>query len=72
MFRKGIISLEISVGLIMGGIMAAVSGGLAMLLNQNPLLGLTVGVAMICNVVLATSLGALLPITFKRLNLDRR
>lgn len=61
---------EVSVGMIMGLFMALVSGGLAMLLNQNPLLGLTVGLAMVCNVVLATSLGALLPITFKRLSLD--
>jgi magnesium transporter len=61
---------EVSVGLIMGAFMAAVSGLLAMFLNQNPLLGATVGLAMVCNVVLATSLGALLPILFKRFRLD--
>ena len=42
----------------------------AVIMNKNPLLGLVVGIAMLATVMVATSLGALLPMLFKKLKLD--
>jgi len=61
---------EISVGLIVGTSMAIIVSLRALWLEQDPRIGLTIGVAMVLTVALATSLGAFLPILFKRLKLD--
>ena len=61
---------EIGVGAIVGAFMAALVSLRAVWLDQDPKVGLTVGLAMILTVMLATTLGALLPILFKRLKLD--
>ncbi len=62
---------ELFVGIIVGTFMAVlVSLRAWLLLNGDMRLGITVGLAMVANVSLATTLGAVLPMLFKKLNLD--
>jgi magnesium transporter len=61
---------ELLTGLLMGGAMGILACARALIMNKNPLLGLTVGLAMIATIIIATTLGALLPLLFKRLKLD--
>jgi len=61
---------EMLVGILMGLMVASVGSLGAMSLGHNANIGLTVGSAMVCSVMLATTLGALLPIIFKKLKLD--
>lgn len=65
-----VVKKELSVGVVIGTIMAFLGGFLAFWLNQDINLGVTVGVSMIVTVMLATTLGAFLPICFKKMNLD--
>jgi magnesium transporter len=65
-----VIKKELSVGIMIGTFMALLGAILAWFMDRSFELGLTVGCAMVATVVLATSLGASLPIIFKRLNLD--
>ncbi|MBW3538375.1 magnesium transporter, partial [Candidatus Parcubacteria bacterium] len=53
-------------GLINGLIVAAI----AVLWNQNPLLGLVLGVAMVVNLIIAGFFGALIPLVMQRLKKD--
>lgn len=64
-FRK-----EVSAGLIVGVAMGLLGAFRAIVLNRDPHLALTVGLAMIVTVALATTLGAVLPVLFKKLKLD--
>jgi magnesium transporter len=61
---------ELFVGVIVGGLMAALVSIRALILEKDPKLGITVGCAMVATVMLATTLGALLPMLFKRMKLD--
>lgn len=65
-----VIRKELSVGIMIGTFMALLGALLAWFIDQSFSLGLTVGLSMVANVTLATSLGASLPILFKRLKLD--
>jgi len=65
-----IMKRELGVGVIIGTFLAGVVSLGALLFNQDPRVGVTVGLAMIVTVTLATTLGAFLPILFKRLKLD--
>ena len=65
-----VVRKELSVGIIVGTFMAILGALMALWLEQDPRLGATVGVAMIATVMLATSLGAFLPILFKKMKLD--
>ncbi|MCA9408273.1 MAG: magnesium transporter [Candidatus Omnitrophica bacterium] len=65
-----VIKKEMSVGICVGTFMALVASVMASWLDKDPRLGFTVGMAMIFNVTLATSLGAFLPILFKKFKLD--
>jgi len=65
-----VIRKELGVGLIVGTFMAIIVALRAIWLDQDPKMGITVGLAMVVTVTLATTLGALLPILFKRLKLD--
>jgi len=61
---------EMATGIFLGvgmGILAAIR---AVILNKDYLLAVTVGIAMIVTVLVATTLGAVLPIMFKKLKLD--
>jgi len=64
-FRK-----ELLTGLIVGLAMGILAAARAIFMNKSPLLGLTVGIAMIVTVVIATTLGAMLPLLFKKMKLD--
>ncbi|MFA5069242.1 MAG: magnesium transporter [Candidatus Omnitrophota bacterium] len=61
---------ELKAGVIVGFAMSLLAGGRAIIMNKNPLLALTVGVAMVATVVAATTLGAVLPLVFKKMKLD--
>ncbi|MCA9395095.1 MAG: magnesium transporter [Candidatus Omnitrophica bacterium] len=61
---------EVMVGAMVGSIMAVLGALLALVIHSDPRLGLVVGSAMITSVMLAVSLGALLPMLFKKLKLD--
>ncbi|MDD3089070.1 MAG: magnesium transporter [Candidatus Omnitrophica bacterium] len=64
-FRK-----ELSIGAMVGLAMAFLAALRAVVMNKDPLLALTVGLAMIATVVVATTLGAVLPLLFNKLKLD--
>jgi len=61
---------EFFTGLLIGIVMGVLASIRALIMHRNPLLGLTVGMAMVVTVILATSLGAVLPLFFKKLKLD--
>ncbi|MBN1793403.1 MAG: magnesium transporter [Candidatus Omnitrophica bacterium] len=61
---------EIVTGIIVGSGMAVLAALRAVIMNKSPLLGVTVGLAMIVAVTIAATLGALLPILFKKMKLD--
>lgn len=65
-----ILNKELFAGLLVGlamGILAAVR---AISMNKDPLLAVTVGLAMIVTVLVATTMGAMLPLLFKKMKLD--
>ncbi|MFA5089052.1 MAG: magnesium transporter [Candidatus Omnitrophota bacterium] len=64
-FRK-----ELMIGLIVGIAMGGLGALRAIIMNKDPLLAITVGLAMVVTVVVATTLGAILPLVFKRMKLD--
>jgi magnesium transporter len=61
---------EIVVGLTIGVVVAVVGALRGYLLEHNVRLAITVGLAMVSVVTFATVLGAVLPLTFKKLKLD--
>jgi len=61
---------EFFTGLLIGIAMGVLATARAMIMHRSPLLGVTVGMAMVVTVMLATSLGAVLPLLFKKLKLD--
>lgn len=64
-FRK-----ESATGIIVGLAMGVLGALRAIVLNRDPILAITVGAAMIITVLLATTLGAVLPLLFKKMKLD--
>ncbi len=64
-FRK-----EMFTGLFIGLTMGVLAGARAIIMNKNPLLAITVGIAMVVTVFIATTLGAILPLLFKKMKLD--
>ena len=65
-----IFSKEIAVGLTIGVVVAFVGALRGYLLEHSIKLALTVGLAMVSVVTLATVLGAVLPLIFKKIRLD--
>jgi magnesium transporter len=61
---------ELKTGLLVGLAMGLLAAARAIIMNRNPLLAITVGLAMIATVIVATTLGAVLPIMFKKMRLD--
>ena len=61
---------ELSVGVMVGVFMALLVSSGALLFSKDPKVGITVGMAMVVTVTTSTMLGALLPISFKKLKLD--
>lgn len=65
-----IIARECLVGLINGCVLAVLAGGVAGLAFRNTTLGLVLGAAMALTVVVATTLGILIPLLLNRLRID--
>lgn len=65
-----VIKKELSVGIMVGTFMALLGAVLVWFMDRSLELGITVGLTMVATVMLATSLGAGLPILFKRLKWD--
>lgn len=65
-----ILKKEIVIGLLVGVAMGALGALRAIIMNRDLLLAITVGLAMIVTVVVATTAGALLPLLFKKMRLD--
>ncbi len=61
---------ELVVGLSVGVVVAVVAGLRGLFLEKSAGLAITVGCAMVAVVTIATMLGALLPLVFKKLKLD--
>ncbi len=61
---------EARIALLVGAILAVVNGVRIMLMYDNPLLAAVTGVTLVFTVILAKSLGCLLPMAAKKLKLD--
>lgn len=61
---------EVSVGLINGTVLGALVGGIAVLYDGSPYLGLVVGVALMLNTIVAVSIGGVVPLLMKRFGFD--
>lgn len=63
---------EIRVGLILGVLYGLLLGIFAMLrfLNTSPILGLVVGLSICCSMLIAATIGALVPILMNKLDID--
>jgi len=65
-----VVKKEFLTGVTMGSAMALFAVTRALVMQTDPQLGLTVGFTMIGAVCTATTLGAILPILFKKLGFD--
>jgi magnesium transporter len=61
---------EIKVGLINGLALGILLGGVAWIWKGNPYLGVVVGVALALNTMVAVSLGGVVPLVLKHMNID--
>jgi magnesium transporter len=61
---------ELLLGLLHGIALGVSIAVVAWLWRGNPALGLVIGLAMLCNFLVAAVAGVLVPTTLKRLNLD--
>ena len=67
---RRLIAKEIAVGLLNGGLWAAVVGALAWLWFGDPGLGLIIALAMGANLLVAAVAGACIPLSLRRLGID--
>ncbi|RKX71428.1 magnesium transporter [candidate division WOR-3 bacterium] len=65
-----ILKKEIIIGIVCGLALGVATGLRALLIQRSPILGVTVGLAMFGAVTLATALGGIIPIIFKKLGID--
>ena len=65
-----IVSREIAVGLFNGVVVAALLAGVAWLWFREPLLSLTIGLAVVINLLAAALAGTLIPLALDRLDRD--
>ncbi|PKK90576.1 MAG: magnesium transporter [Candidatus Wallbacteria bacterium HGW-Wallbacteria-1] len=61
---------EFRIGLIVGSLLGMMAAVRAVLLNHDPRLAITVALAMVTTVVIAKSLGAILPLVIDRIGMD--
>jgi magnesium transporter len=64
------IAKEVGAGVINGAINGILVAGVAVFINKNPMLGLVLAIAMICNLFIAAFAGALIPLIMKKLGKD--
>ena len=67
---KRAIFKEIAVGGLNGIVLGSISALVAYLWKGNPILGVILGMAMICNMIIAGLFGALVPITLRAIKID--
>lgn len=65
-----VIRRELAMGLTLGFALGVLGLGRALLLDTNPFLGVAVGLALGCAIVMATASGAILPLLLKKLKID--
>ncbi len=65
-----VVRKEFLIGILMGVVAGAITALRAVILQGDAALGLTVAIAMVMAIVIATSIGGLLPIIFKKLGVD--
>jgi len=65
-----VISRELLTGILLGIINGVLVGSIAWVWQKNAVLGLIVGLAMIGNMTTAALMGALVPLTFKKVGID--
>lgn len=65
-----VIRKEFSIGILIGLVAGGITALRAIILNGDIMLGVTVAIAMVTAIVIATSLGGILPIFFKKLGVD--
>ncbi|UCH12132.1 MAG: magnesium transporter [Candidatus Omnitrophota bacterium] len=65
-----VLKKEMLTGVLVGAVMGILGVVRALIANKSPLLGVTVGLAMVATVIIGTTLGAMLPLLFKKLRLD--
>lgn len=65
-----VLAKEAAVGVVNGLVLGVLLGVLAMLLKSDPVLGCVVGLAFALNSVVAVSLGGVVPLLLKKINLD--
>jgi magnesium transporter len=61
---------EFLTGIILGIMLGIIGLGISFFFYRGALLGITVGLTLIINTAIATSLGAILPLVVKRMNFD--
>ncbi len=65
-----VIRKELLIGILMGIVAGVITALRAIILQGDVMLGFTVAIAMTAAIVIATSLGGILPILFKKLGVD--
>lgn len=65
-----VIFKEVRVALLVGGMLAIANGIRIVIMYQQPVLALALGITMICTVVLAKVIGCILPLVAKKIGLD--
>lgn len=65
-----VIFKELRVALIVGAMLAIVNGIRVVLMYQNPMLALTLGITLLCTVILSKTIGCTLPLIAKKCGLD--
>lgn len=65
-----VVRKEFFIGILMGVVAGLITAMRALLLQGDAVLGLTVAIAMIAAIIIATSIGGMLPIIFKKLGVD--
>lgn len=65
-----IIAKEVCVAALVGLMLAIVNGVRIILMYQNPILAVTLGITLICTVMLAKTIGCVLPLLAKKCKLD--
>ena len=67
---KRVVIKEMTTGTLNGLIVGIVGAIIAMLLNQNPLLGIVLGISIIINLTIAGFVGGMIPLILKRFGAD--
>lgn len=61
---------EVGAGVLNGLINGVLVAGVAVFINKNPMLGLVLAIAMVCNLLIAALAGAVIPLIMKSLGKD--